>query len=164
MVNITNEDKLREALEGNYTPLINAIIKRDVEQVRTLVENGADVNEMDNEFRWKPLKWMQFVYEYAPGREDYDEQEKIHDILRILLNARAYADYDSFVREDSYNFYPVVIEDIESDEEMGDIINREGGKRNSKKSQKKRRNKKSKKLNKSKKIKKTNKRRYLKKK
>lgn len=58
------EEKKRMLNTENFTPLINAINKRDIYAVRTLLEEGADPNEPDKLYKWCPLKWLDFPVHY----------------------------------------------------------------------------------------------------
>jgi hypothetical protein len=145
----TVQDRINNALNGNYTALINAIIKLDVDEVRNLINNGANVNEKDNVYGWLPVKWTQFVYEYGPEHTDPDEQEKIYDIMRLLWENRA-REYDDNEREGAFNFSPVIVEETETEVEG----KTEGGSR--------KRKLKTKKSKKTKKSRKSKKRRYTK--
>lgn len=102
------EMSIERALEGTYTPLINAIIKVDVDEVNSLINNGANVNEKDSMYDWCPMKWATFVYEYGPGHRDPDVQENIYDIVSLLSKKGARNEFDSTTKEDSYDFYPVI--------------------------------------------------------
>ena len=146
MVAVDAQGRINEALNGNYTPLINAIIKLDVNEVRNLITNGANVNEKDSVYGWLPVKWTQFVYEYGPEHTNPDEQEKIYDIMRILWENRA-REFDENDRYETFNFSPVIVEQVEEESEMTTA----GGKRKSK--SKTRKSRKSRKSGKNKKTK-----------
>jgi hypothetical protein len=104
-------------MDGNYTPLINAIIRGNIEEVRGLLETGADPNQRDNvrSFNWCPFKWIAFVNNYGNiyNDEEYDEA------VTLLRNHGARTCYDNnHVRENSYNFSPVVTDIDELLEEI----------------------------------------------
>lgn len=102
----TQEQRITIAMNGNYTPLINAIIRIDIDRVRTLLENHADPNERDSQYNWCPLKWATFVFIYGDD-DDYDIVD-IQGLLRRAGGLNCYDDYN--LREDSYNFSPVITE------------------------------------------------------
>jgi ankyrin repeat protein len=108
--NVTEQTRINDALEGNYTPLINAIITQDLASVETILENGADPNERDNDiYRWCPLKWATFVYYYGNNHDP----DMYREIIRSLNNTNppgrnCFDDYH--IEEDSYNFSPVILD------------------------------------------------------
>jgi hypothetical protein len=129
----TEEQRINSALNGDYTPLINAIIIGNIPEIRRLIETGTDANQRDGieGFNWCPLKWLAFAYDY---NNVYNNDEDYEELMRFLLERGARSCYDDYhIREDSYNFYPVITtineqleqirrdaEDIDSDYE--DII------------------------------------------
>lgn len=110
----TEADRITYAMDGNYTPLINAINRGNIEEVRRLLETGANPNQRDNVrgFNWCPFKWAAFARRYGGGLdgEDYDE------LVSILHEHGATTCYDAnHVRENSYNYSPVI---TDIDEEL----------------------------------------------
>jgi len=103
----TENERINEALNGNYTPLINAIIRGDINQVRSVLRPGEVANQRDNTYNWCPFKWLEFVRNYGNrySREDYE------DLIRLLHENGSRPCYDDYhIREDSYNFSPVVLD------------------------------------------------------
>jgi hypothetical protein len=114
---------------AGYTPLIIAIKERNVGTVQQLLEKGADANEKDVREKWIPMKWATYVYQYSPGHDNADNQEKMHKIVELLYNAKARNDFDSRTREDSYDFSPLIKEEVyDSEKEEYDNANY-GGRR-----------------------------------
>lgn len=164
----TENERINEALNGNYTPLINAIIRGDINQIRNVIQRGEVANQRDNTYNWCPLKWAEFVRFYGNryGREEYE------DLIRLLVENGSRPCYDDYhIEEDSYNFSPVVLDideqlerirrEAEDEEDEGvntpNRINMAGGRRRRKtrKSMKSRNNRKTKKTKKSRKGKRT---------
>lgn len=164
----TENERINEALNGNYTPLINAIIRGDINQIRNVLRPGEVANQRDNTYNWCPFKWLEFVRNYVNrySREDYEE------LIRLLHENGSRSCFDDYhVREDSYNFSPVVLDideqlerirrEAEDEEDEGvntpNRINMAGGRRRRKtrKSMKSRNNRKTKKTKKSRKGKRT---------
>jgi len=139
----TEQQRIRTALDGNYTPLINAIIRGSIEEVRRLLETGANPNQRDGDARlnWCPFKWIAFVNNYGNIYNDEEYEEAVtllHD-----HGARTCFD-DNHVRENSYNYSPVITdideqleqlrreaeEDYYSDDDLGENRrNMAGGRR-----------------------------------
>jgi hypothetical protein len=147
-----DRERVKEALKGSYTPLINAIVDKNPDKVKELLNAGADPNEKDSTYHWLPTKWVAFVYKYGidktNGDTDYDDRENLGAIDKLLDKAGAENEpYNSLLREDDYNYSPIVTED-----------DYEGGKRRIK-SKKTRRTKKTKRTKRTRKNKKTTKRR-----
>ena len=154
----TENERINEALNGNYTPLINAIIRGDINQVRNVLRPGEVANQRDNTYNWCPFKWLEFVRNYGNrySREDYE------DLIRLLHENGSRSCFDDYhIREDSYNFSPVILdideqlERIRREAEENDDgvntpkrINMAGGRRR-KKSRKSRQTKKTRKNKKS---------------
>ena len=104
----TEEQRINSALNGHYTPLINAIIIGNIPEIRRLIETGTDANQRDGieGFNWCPLKWLAFAYDY---NNVYNNDEDYEELMRFLLERGARSCYDPYhIREDSYNFYPVI--------------------------------------------------------
>jgi hypothetical protein len=104
----TEQQRISSALNRNYTPLINAIIRGNIPEIRDLLVAGANPNQRDGieGFNWCPLKWLAFAYHYNNVYNDEDEYE---ELLRFLDERGARTCYDDYhIREDSYNFYPVI--------------------------------------------------------
>jgi hypothetical protein len=131
---------------ASYTPLIIAIKNRDVGTVRQLLDNGTSANEKDEQERWSPMKWATYVYKHSPGHADADNQARMYQIIELLYNAGAVNDFDSRLREDSYDFSPL----IKEEEEDVEVYENAGGKRrrSSRKSKKARKSRKGKKSHK----------------
>jgi len=107
----TEQQRIRTALNGNYTPLINAIIRGNIEEVRRVLESGASPNQRDNEpvLHWCPFKWLEFVRMYGNINGDIISNNDYASLVEIIHNAGGQECYDDYhVREDSYNFYPVI--------------------------------------------------------
>jgi hypothetical protein len=68
----------------NFTPLINAINKRDIDAVTTLLEEGADPNEPDKLYKWCPLKWLDFPVHYYYS--DISPTFNIEKLRKVLIN------------------------------------------------------------------------------
>jgi hypothetical protein len=145
-----DRERVEEALKGSYTPLINAIIAKNPDKVKELLNAGADPNEKDSTYLWLPTKWAAFVYKYGidktNGDTDYDDRENLGEIDKLLDKSGAENEpYNSLLREDDYNFSPIVTEDdYEEAQLISDVNNPEGGRRilKSKKTKKKRKTKK----------------------
>ena len=111
---------------------------------------GADPNEKDSTYHWLPTKWVAFVYKYGidktNGDTDYDDRENLGEIDKLLDKSGAENEpYNSLLREDDYNFSPIVTEDdYEEAQLISDVNNPEGGRRirKSKKTKKKSKTKK----------------------
>jgi hypothetical protein len=69
----------------NYTPLIEAIQERDVNQVRRLLDSDNDPNEKDNIEGWSPMKWAHFVYLHGEDRDSEDNQRACLAIINLLI-------------------------------------------------------------------------------
>jgi hypothetical protein len=107
----TVQDRIRYALHREYTPLINAIIDNDPEEVEQLLNNGSDPNETDTTYQWTPLKWAVFVYAFGVsdvGEAMYYERQSIETIIGLLENAGALNIPNEPIQLDRYNFEPVV--------------------------------------------------------
>ena len=103
----TESERITEALNGNYTPLINAIIRGNINEVRNVIQPGEVANQRDNTYNWCPFKWLEFVRVYGNrySREDYE------DLIRLLHENGSRTCFDDYhIREDSYNFSPVVLD------------------------------------------------------
>ena len=99
------QNRIYTALTSKHSPLIAAIIEVDVDQVKHYINNGVNVNETcKQDYNWLPMKWTTFVYKYGKGRNN---QEKIYEIVQILVDANAKNGFDSTIEEDSYNFAPI---------------------------------------------------------
>jgi hypothetical protein len=139
----TENERINEALNGNYTPLINAIIRGDINQIRNVLRPGEVANQRDNKYNWCPLKWIEFIRFYGNrySREEYE------DLIRLLLENGSRTCFDDYhIEEDSYNFSPVVLDideqlerirrEAEEEEDDGvntpNRINMAGGKRRKK--------------------------------
>jgi len=150
----TENERITEALNGNYTPLINAIIRGDINQIRNVLRPGEVANQRDNRYNWCPFKWLEFVRNYVNrySREDYEE------LIRLLHENGSRSCFDDYhIREDSYNFSPVVLDideqlerirrenEEEEEENTPNRINMAGGRRRkkSRRSRKTRKGKKS---------------------
>jgi hypothetical protein len=93
--NITEQTRINDALRGNYTPLINAIISQNVPLVGNILENGAD--------RWCPLKWAAFVFHH----NNVHDPAVYRDITLLLLRKGSRECFDeNHIHENSYNFSP----------------------------------------------------------
>jgi len=153
---LTQEDRINDALNGNYTPLVNAIIREDINEVMHVLQTGANANQRDTRYNWCPLKWATFIYYYGSNHDPNTYRE----IRRSLNNANPPGRdcFDEYhIEEDSYNFSPVILdideqlerirrEDEEDEEEnTSNRINMAGGRRRkkSRKSRKSRKHKKS---------------------
>ena len=165
----TESERITEALNGSYTPLINAIIRGNINEVRNVIQPGEVANQRDNTYNWCPLKWLDFVRSYGNRYSDEDYE----DLIRLLVENGSRSCFDDYhIREDSYNFSPVVLDidealekirkESEEDEEDGDHYennrtNTSGGRRRRKtrKSMKTRKSRKSRKTKKSRKGKRT---------
>lgn len=100
------QNRIYTALNSKHSPLIAAIIEVDVDQVKQYINNGVNVNETcKQDYNWLPMKWTTFVYKYGKGRNN---QEKIYEIVQILVDANAKNGFDSKIKEDSYSFAPVI--------------------------------------------------------
>jgi len=101
-----SQNRIYTALTSKHSPLISAIIEVDVDQVKQYINSGVNVNETcKQDYNWLPMKWTTFVYKYGKGSIN---EEKIYDIIKILLDANANTDYDSKIDEDCYNFAPII--------------------------------------------------------
>jgi len=102
--NITEQTRINDALRGNYTPLINAIIAQNVPLVESILENGADPNESDNDiYRWCPLKWTAFVFYH----NNVHDPAVYRDIKLLLSRKGSHECFDeNHIHENSYNFSP----------------------------------------------------------
>jgi hypothetical protein len=102
-------NRIYTALNSKHSPLIHAIIDVNVDKVKYYINNGVNVNETcKQDYNWLPMKWTTFVYKYGKGSIN---EEKIYEIVQLLLDANANTDYDSNIDEDSYNFAPVILEE-----------------------------------------------------
>jgi hypothetical protein len=100
------QNRIYTALTSKHSPLIAAIIEVDVDQVKYYINSGVNVNETcKQDYNWLPMKWTTFVYKYGKGRNN---QEKIYEIVQILLDANAKNGFDSKIKNDSYNFAPII--------------------------------------------------------
>jgi hypothetical protein len=82
--------------------------------------------------KWLPTKWVSFVYKYGIDKtNDDDDREKLGEIDKLLeKNGAENEPYNSLLREDDYNFTPVVREDDDEEAELTrDANNPEGGRR-----------------------------------
>jgi|1048.fasta_scaffold06678_3 hypothetical protein len=137
---LTENERINNALNGNYTPLINAIIRGNINEVRSVIQHGEVANQRDNTYNWCPLKWLDFVRFYGNrySNEDYEE------LIRLLVENGSTSCYDDYhIRENSYNFSPVVLdidealekirkeseEDKEEDDYENNRTNTSGGRR-----------------------------------
>jgi hypothetical protein len=119
--NVTEQTRINDALTGNYTPLINAIISQNVGLVNLLLTHGADVNRKDDEYNWCPLKWAQFVYDYN-GIHDFDIYTQITQSLYDAQGEPCY-DIDDYI----YNFTPVILDvDNELAKEKEEQLRKQG--------------------------------------
>ncbi len=173
----TENERINEALNGNYTPLINAIIRGDVNQIRNVLRPGELANQRDNTYNWCPLKWADFVRFYG---NRYNTREEYEELIRLLVENGSRSCFDDYhIEEDSYNFSPVVLDideqlerirreaEEEEDEEVNtpNRINMAGGRRRkkSRKSMNSRKSRKTKKSRKGKRRSSTKKRKHMKK-
>uniref|UniRef100_A0A6C0D9X5 Uncharacterized protein n=1 Tax=viral metagenome TaxID=1070528 RepID=A0A6C0D9X5_9ZZZZ len=103
----TENERINEALNGNYTPLINAIIRGDINQIRNVLRPGEVANQRDNTYNWCPFKWLEFVRVYG---NRYSGEDYV-DLIRLLDQNGSRSCFDDYhIREDSYNFSPVVLD------------------------------------------------------
>jgi len=110
----TENERINEALNGNYTPLINAIISGNITEVRRVLPR-EDANQRDNTYNWCPTKWVYFIRFYGNRYSDEDFEE----LLRILHENGGTACFDeNHIREDSYNYSPVILDIDEAIEKM----------------------------------------------
>ena len=104
----TENERINEALNGNYTPLINAIIRGDINQIRNVLRPGELANQRDNTYNWCPLKWVDFVRFYG---NRYNTREEYEELIRLLVENGSRSCFDDYhIEEDSYNFSPVVLD------------------------------------------------------
>lgn len=141
----------------DYTPLIKAIKNRNVDEVQTLLINGADPNETDSVYGWRPIKWASFVYEYAPDRNDNDDNpDNMYRIMGLLITHNATNDPNEILIDDGVNDFesfinanPDAINRIFASSSSGttNVYGTSGGKRvrKSKKSKKTKKSRKSRK-------------------
>ena len=106
-------ERIRDVLDGTYTPLIDAIIHQDIDAIKDLLENGADPNETDSELHWCPLKWADFVYTCNKGSHD-----TLSIIVEALYNSGAKECFDNTLRDGTYNFSPIILEVDEKKEQL----------------------------------------------
>jgi len=158
----TENERISEALNGNYTPLINAIIRGDINEVRSVLQPGEVANQRDNTYNWCPFKWIEFVRFYGNRYSDEDYEE----LIRLLHENGSRSCFDDYhIREDSYNFSPVVLDIDEAlekirkeNEEDDDVDDYENNIRNTSGGTRKRKSRRSGKTRKSRKVKKSYKR------
>jgi hypothetical protein len=105
----TEQQRISSALNGNYTPLINAIIRGNIPEIRDLLVEGANPNQRDGDARlnWCPFKWAAFVNNYSNiyNNEEYEE------LIMLLHQHGAITCFDDYhVRENAYNYSPVVLD------------------------------------------------------
>ncbi|XP_048743730.2 uncharacterized protein LOC125657117 [Ostrea edulis] len=81
MYGYTDENSVMKELR-EYTPLVIACMFHDVELVKRLIEEGADINLRPNEYRYTSTKEAVPPLYYAAAARD-------PDIVKILLNAGA---------------------------------------------------------------------------
>jgi hypothetical protein len=122
----TEEERVTTALNWNYTPLIDAIIKSNSGEVRRLLqEEHVDPNQRDYVYNWFPLKWVSFVRGYGINHNDNDyirKRMESEEIQMLLLDAGAVDNFDSILREYKYNFSPVITSE---DHEIAALNNEE---------------------------------------
>jgi len=152
----TQEERITYAVRRNYTPLINAILERNTGEVRRILDRGGNANQSDDTYRWCPFKWLEFVRMYGGRNGDTISNTDYATLVEMIHRAGGQECYDDYhVRENSYNFSPVVTDideqleqirrDAEEDNSDDDYdttrINMAGG-RNRRKTQKRSKSKK----------------------
>ena len=140
----TQEERIAYAVRRNYTPLINAILERNTGEVRRILDRGGNANQSDDTYHWCPFKWLEFVRMYGTRNGDTISNNDYATLVELLHRAGGRECYDDYhVREDSYNFSPVVtdideqLEQIRREAEEDDYdddhdttrINTSGGRR-----------------------------------
>lgn len=158
----TENERINDALNGNYTPLINTIIRGNINEVRNVIQPGEVANQRDNKYNWCPFKWVEFVRFYGNRYSEQDYEE----LIRLLHENGSRSCFDDYhIREDSYNFSPVVL-DIdealekirkESEEDEEDHDHYENNRTNTSGGRRRRKTRKSMKTRKSRKTKKSRK-------
>lgn len=78
----------------NYTPLIEAIQSRDVNEVRRLLDLNADPNEKDDIERWSPMKWAHYMYLHGEERDSEDNIRACLSIINLLIQKGVHMDSD----------------------------------------------------------------------
>ena len=105
----SQEERIADAVRRNYTPLINAILERNIGEVRRILDRGGNANQPDDTFNWCPFKWLEFVLMYGGRNGDTISDTDYRTLVEVIHLAGGRECYDDYhVREDSYNFSPVV--------------------------------------------------------
>jgi hypothetical protein len=140
----TQEQRIEYAVRRNYTPLINGILERNIEEVRRILDRGGNANQTDDTYHWCPFKWLEFVRLYGGRNGDRISNDDYATLVEIIHRAGGQECYDDYhVRENSYNFSPVVTdideqleqlrreaeEDYSDDDYDRNRINTSGGRR-----------------------------------
>ena len=105
----TEQERIANAVRRNYTPLINAILERNTGEVRRILDRGGNANQTDDTYHWCPFKWLEFVRLYGGRNGDRISDTDYRTLVEVIHLAGGRECYDDYhVREDSYNFSPVV--------------------------------------------------------
>lgn len=105
----TQEERISNAVRRNYTPLINSILERNIEEVRRILDRGGNANQTDDTYRWCPFKWLEFVRLYGGRNGNRISDADYRNLVEVIHLAGGRECYDDYhVEEDSYNFSPVV--------------------------------------------------------
>ena len=105
----TEQERIANAVRRNYTPLINAILERNTGEVRRILDRGGNANQTDDTYHWCPFKWLEFVRLYGGRNGDRISDNDYRNLVEVIHLAGGRECYDDYhVREDSYNFSPVV--------------------------------------------------------
>jgi hypothetical protein len=108
-VHDTQEERISYAVRGNYTPLINAILEINTGEVRRILDRGGNASQPDDTYRWCPFKWLEFVRMYGGRNGDTISNTDYATLVEVIHRAGGQECYDDYhVRENSYNFSPVV--------------------------------------------------------
>jgi ankyrin repeat protein len=114
-------------LESKYsdTTLISAVLKRHTDLAKNLIENGADLNQKDNNGVTALMRVAQYGYDYQDdyvyfGYDNWEQDyNNMKDIARILIEKGAdlnLKDNDGFnalmwaVQNDNYDIAKILIE------------------------------------------------------
>jgi len=136
-------NRIAAALKGKYTPLINAIIAENKGTVQELLEKGDDVNEKDEiNIKWSPIKWASFIYEYGDNLKNPFDKANMLEIIKMLKKRGANSRFDSILRDDSYNFTPLLLQDDVEEEKLRRELEEQDGGRRVRKTKKSRKTKK----------------------
>jgi hypothetical protein len=115
----SQEERIADVVRRNYTPLVNAILERHIEEVRRILDRGGNANQTDDTYRWCPFKWLEFVRNYGGRNGDTISRNDYTTLARLLRSAGGEECYDdNHVRADSYNFSPVVTDIDEQLEQL----------------------------------------------